>query len=272
MAPQKIPGPTGHSPKHHSINDGTSARTKSYPPGTISGLVSAAQHRIEDAIAWLQWQFAKLIVQELFLHCLRPQTSISEPAWKNAAKQLGVEVELIKAVAGVEAPRGPFDNVGRPTILYERQYFHRLTHGKYDKTHPRISAPTGGGYGKYRAQYAKLQEAYLIDTSAALQSVSWGKFQIMGQNYKQAGFKHVEEMVESMMMSEQNQLDAFVTFVNGDKAMRNALQNKAWAEFARRYNGTDYQKNHYDTKLKAAYEEEKKKSAAMAAAHSAPPH
>ena len=33
-----------------------------------------------------------------------------------------------------------------------------------------------------------------------------------------------------------------------------ALQKKEWASFAAKYNGKGYETNHYDAKLKAAYD------------------
>ena len=106
-----------------------------------------------------------------------------------AASQLNCEVAAIKAVAQTESPREAFqDFLGKkmPSILYERHYFKRLTGGKYNKSHPILSGPRGN-YGLYSAQYKKLLEAMSLDEEAALKSCSWGKFQIMGANYKNCG-------------------------------------------------------------------------------------
>ncbi|OOV89142.1 hypothetical protein MF4836_34345 [Pseudomonas sp. MF4836] len=47
-------------------------------------------------------------------------------------------------------------------------------------------------YGPYgRPQYERLITAYRLDEEAALQACSWGKFQIMGFNYRAAGFDSV---------------------------------------------------------------------------------
>ena len=198
-------------------------------------------------------------IKRLFDSCLNPDVNLTDEDYKTAAESLGVEVEIVRAVAKVESPRGPFDEEGHPTILFERHYFHDLTGGKFDKTNPKISNASSGGYGKFREQYGKLAEAYELNSSAALQSASWGKFQIMGKNYKAAGFASVEEMVASMMKSEKNQLTAFVSFIKSDAKMLSALKNKSWADFAKRYNGPKYAKNAYDTNLKAAYDEEVRK-------------
>lgn len=191
----------------------------------------------------------------LFRACLNPSLGVSDQEIAHAAKELGVEPEVIAAVSKVESPRGPFDTLGRPSILFERHYFHRLTSGAFDEKAPGISAKTAGGYGKYAAQYDRLEAAYKLSSTAALMSTSWGRFQIMGSNFKAAGYASPEHMVQSMMRSEAEQLRAFVRFVGSDKLMVKALKDHDWAEFAKRYNGPGYAKKDYDTKLKRAYEQ-----------------
>lgn len=72
-------------------------------------------------------------VESLFNSCRMPLTGIDEQAYEDAAKQLEVEMAVIKAVANVETKSSAFDKEGRPTILYERHYFHRLTQGRFSK-------------------------------------------------------------------------------------------------------------------------------------------
>ena len=132
-----------------------------------------------------------------------------------AASQLNCEVAAIKAVAQTESPRGAFqDFLGKkmPSILYERHYFKRLTGGKYNKSHPILSGPRGN-YGLYSAQYKKLLEAMSLDEEAALKSCSWGKFQIMGANYKNCGYSNVKEMIKELVKNEKIQLIQFVNFI-----------------------------------------------------------
>ncbi|MBW1252753.1 N-acetylmuramidase domain-containing protein [Pantoea allii] len=169
-----------------------------------------------------------------------------------AAKELGCEIAAIKSVVLTETPRGAFDENGRPTILYERHYFHRLTNGKYDSD-PEISNKNSGGYGKFSAQYGKLNKAIALDKNAALQSASWGAFQIMGENYRAAGFGSVNDFVKSME-TVQGQLDAFVNFIKNTPNLLPALQNKQWSTFARTYNGPKYRQNDYDNKLANNYQ------------------
>lgn len=193
-------------------------------------------------------------VSFLFRMCLGPQRGISEQDYAAAATQLSVDVAAIKSVAEVETSGAAFDDYGRPRILFERHYFHRLTHGRYDKRHPDISNSLAGGYGKFSAQYGKLEKAYLLDAVAALESASWGRFQIMGNNYRDAGFASVQEFVLALSRTEAAHLRAFASFVSANKALNKALQQKEWTAFAKAYNGKGYKKNDYDTKLKNAYD------------------
>ncbi len=155
-----------------------------------------------------------------------------------AAKTLGCEVRAIKAVSSVEAPHGGFLPDGRPTILFESHAFHKATNGQYDASHPGISTSSwvhnygeGGAY-----QYDRLEEAIALNRTAALSSASWGRYQIMGSNFTDAGYDTVEAFVADMCVSEAYQLDAFVAFLQNTGTDK-ALVAKDWREFARRYNG-----------------------------------
>ncbi len=60
--------------------------------------------------------------------------------------------------------------------------------------------------------------------------------------------------VDAMIGSQSNQLKAFVSFVGANNSMKKAIIAKDWATFARLYNGPDYAKNNYDTKMKNEYD------------------
>ena len=156
----------------------------------------------------------------------------------NAASNLGCKVSDIEAVDAVEAPRGGFLDDGRPTILFESHAFHTKTGGRYDASHPGLSTPSWvRNYGAAGAhQHDRLSEAIALDRAAALQSASWGKFQIMGANYAEAGYDSVEAFVADMCDSESHQLDAFVAFLQNTGADK-LLAAENWTAFARSYNG-----------------------------------
>lgn len=180
---------------------------------------------------------------------------VLQPAdYAQAAKSLGCEVEVIQAVVEQEAGiRGPWDEGGRPTILFERHKFSGHTKGRWDGTHPDISNPSWGGYGKFREQYSKLYRAATLDETAALKSASWGAFQILGENHVQAGHATLASFIDAMVRDVKAQLDAFVSFCGNDRRLKKALQEKDWTTFARIYNGPDYKKNAYDTAMAAIY-------------------
>ena len=56
-----------------------------------------------------------------------------------------------------------------------------------------------------------------------------------------------------MQNSEADQLNAFCEFIKSNNLIP-ALQNRNWAQFARAYNGPEYARNAYDTKLAEAYD------------------
>jgi hypothetical protein len=181
-------------------------------------------------------------------------TRLEEDNFVRAAQELQCEARAIKAVTAIESPVSPFDKIGRPTILFERHYFSKLTLRRYDGRFPDISNPVPGGYSFPEPdQYVRLQKAYALNTIAALKSASWGAFQIMGANHLQAGYATVDQFVRAMCQSVAQQLDAFVHMVKANPDLLHAIQTKDWAGFALHYNGPGYRKNQYDTKLAHAY-------------------
>lgn len=191
-------------------------------------------------------------------------TAPSQQAYACAAWALACEVAAIMAVAEVESgPYGPFLPTGEPVILYEPHIFSRLTRGAYDghtvKGGPAdgrvLSHPSWrpGTYGKMSAQHAALQEAAKLNRDAALQSCSWGMFQVLGVNYKRCGHETIQHLVTAAYADVESHLRMFVNFILSDAVMASALRMKNWPKFAERYNGTGYRANKYDEKMAAAY-------------------
>jgi N-acetylmuramidase len=190
--------------------------------------------------------------------------ALTDADFVNAATTLDCEVNAIKAVAFTETKRSPWDEVGRPAILFERHYFKDLTAGAYNTSHPDISGPQGA-YGKYSQQYPKLKRAAMLNEEVALKSASWGTFQIMGKNHVESGFSTVAAFVDAMINNEIDHLNAFVQFIMSGSGMHKALKKKQWATFASLYNGPDYKKNDYDTKMQTKYDELQRLSPSTAA-------
>jgi hypothetical protein len=181
---------------------------------------------------------------------------LSDADYAKVASDLGCEAAALKAVKTVEAAGNGFLSDGRPTILFEAHIFGKRTAYKFSKAHPKISTNKwdrslyGAGGSN---QYNRLAEAILLDRKAALESASWGLFQIMGFNYAAAGFTDVESYVRAMCQSELEHLRAFAGFVKANKTMHAALKKKDWTTFARLYNGPAFETNKYNSKLADAY-------------------
>lgn len=192
-------------------------------------------------------------------------TQLTDESYAHAAWFLRCDVPAIKAVAEVEAgSQGAFLKSGQPVILFEPHIFSRLTGGKHDGLTTRvlsdaqqypISYPKWrpGAYGPTSIQHERLDAAVAIDRSNALMSASWGLFQILGSNYRRAGFESIQEFVNGMMRDADSHLRAFVNFVASDAKIANALRAHDWQAFALRYNGPGYVSNKYDTKMAAAF-------------------
>jgi len=186
------------------------------------------------------------------------QLSVAD--YQRAADLLGVEVAAIRAVVKVEAAGHGFLPDGRPKILFERHWFWELTPLPVSKTRPDLSSYESGGYLGGTREWDRLNAAIQFDKLAALQSASWGLGQVMGFNYKVAGYSDVEIFVKAMHHSEGKQLDAMMTFIKNHPAMVSALRSHDWATFAKLYNGPDYRRNQYDTKLAQAFSDFKTKT------------
>ena len=179
---------------------------------------------------------------------------LTDSDFQAAAAELDCSVAAIRAVATIEAPKGAFLPDGRPTILFEAHHFSRLTHRRYDLTHPRISSPRWNRklYRNTVGEHVRLQEAAELDRNAALQSASWGAFQIMGFNYRDCGFPSVQAFVNAMYRSEAAQLRAFVKLVKA-WGLADELQRLDFEAFAYRYNGPRHAENNYAPRIAQAY-------------------
>jgi hypothetical protein len=188
---------------------------------------------------------------------------LTELDYKNAANSLGVDLPAIKAVASVESSGGGFLADGRPTIRYELHRFQAKTGRHFHYTHPHLSQPTlaaGNPYhnGKQQREYSLLYSAMLLRYNGvpmmpqAIESTSWGMFQIMGENWSSLGWPSARAFASDMYVSEGNHLSAFVKFVQ-NKGLGTALKTHDWASFAQGYNGPLYAMNNYDANLKQAF-------------------
>ncbi len=188
-------------------------------------------------------------------------TVLTDSDYKSAALWLGVPFAAVKAVATVESAGSGFLSDGRPKILFERHIMYRQLSDKLGKAqadalarkHPDIVNSETGGYIGGSKEHDRLGKAAEIDRECALQSASWGSFQIMGFHWKRLGYATVQAFINAMYKGEPDQLDAFSRFIKTDPALHRALKALNWADFANGYNGKAYAKNQYDKKMSDAY-------------------
>lgn len=172
--------------------------------------------------------------------------------YERAARDLGCTVAAVQAVAQVESAGGGFLRDSRPKILFERHIFHKRTGGRHSARNSDVSWPQRGGYLGGAREYERLRQAIALDRQAALESASWGKFQLMGFNCASAGHADVESFVRAVVSGEPAQLAGFVAFIKINK-LDDELVRRDWAGFARGYNGPDFAENRYDRKMADAY-------------------
>lgn len=172
--------------------------------------------------------------------------------YARAARDLGCSVAALRAVASVESAGGGFLPDGRPKILFERHVFHRRTKGRFSAAHPNISHIERGGYLGGVREYDRLRRAIALDRKAALESASWGKFQLMGFNHQAAGHSSIDGFVSAIKSGEPAQLDGFVTFIRS-RGLDDELRRQDWTAFARGYNGPAFAENAYDRRMAAAF-------------------
>ena len=180
--------------------------------------------------------------------------SLTADAYQRAADALGCRREVVQAVAEVESlGRCYLPTSGRVVILFEAHVFSRLTGHRFDAAHPSISSAKRNRmlYRGGDAEYPRLEEALQLDPDAALQSASWGGFQIMGFNAVKAGFANAHHMAFAMQEKEQRHLDAFVSFIRSE-GLADALVRSDFDAFALGYNGPAYRENRYPQRMRAA--------------------
>jgi hypothetical protein len=187
-----------------------------------------------------------------------PALPLSDGDVSLVAGYLGCHLAALRAVIAVESRAKAFGPDGRPIILYEPHIFWReLGAGvNRDKAVKSGLAYKKRGTKPYKktqaARYKWLEKAIEIDETAALCSCSWGIGQVMGFNYGSCGFSTVQNFVEAMTKSEGAQLYAMARFIVSNR-LQEKLKTQDWSGFARVYNGKDYAKDGYHTKLKNAY-------------------
>lgn len=184
--------------------------------------------------------------------------AITEADIQAAADKLGVTPAHIRMVRAVESGGKSFDDAGRPVILFEPHVFHKRTGGEWSPSSFSYAAWGARPYPKgYDGRWAQMGEAAAHNEAAALESASWGLFQIMGYHWRALGYASVQDFAKAMTKSEGAHLDALVRFIVANGlvgALRKCRAGDAEScrDFAAGYNGSGYVRNSYHIKLARA--------------------
>jgi hypothetical protein len=197
---------------------------------------------------------------------------ITDEQFQLAATKLKCDISDIKAVYEVETQGKGFLPDGRLKILFEgHQFWRLLKKGGFNplaisQGHENILYPhydrtqyKGGAH-----EWDRMSEAIAlckergIPIWIALDSASYGAFQIMGFNHNLAGFPTSQEMITFMnSQGESGQLTCFVNYILAT-GLDLPLRKNDWPVYANSYNGPGYRGNpltvndDYDHKLAIA--------------------
>lgn len=182
----------------------------------------------------------------------RPLDDIDLP---RLGHRIGVGEDEIHAVIDVEASGGAWDARGRPKMLFEPHRFYKNL-GQGAKRDAAVAAglayPSWGEKPYPKDSYPVLQKAMAIDETAALKSASWGLGQVLGENHVMVGHDTVQSMVVALLDDSDVHLEQMVAFILAAR-LDGKLRAHDWSGFARGYNGPQYAKHGYHTRLAAAY-------------------
>ncbi len=179
------------------------------------------------------------------------------------ARENGIHPAALLAVKLVESgTKSGFLDSGKPQILFEGHVFYKylkanvksLDMNKLCAQYPNIVYPKWNK-SKYlggEKEWTRLEQARQINVKYAKYAASWGMFQVMGFNYKTCGCKTINEFVEKMCASQEQQLLLTLNFLKNSNLIV-PLQKRQWATFAKGYNGPGFAQNKYHIKLQAAY-------------------
>lgn len=201
------------------------------------------------------------------------------PTIEKKATEAGIEPAMLKAFTivegrSVDVQDGIEDGFvdGRPMILTERHKFYKHLKSDPKKLKQAVAASlanqTMGGYPKTQSEaYARLEKMRAIDDTAALQSISMGIYQVLGENFAMCKYPTVQSMWAAAQTLT-GQVDMGVRFLKA-AGLLDEMKRHDFKGLARGYNGPSYAQFHYDEKLAAAYEEFGGSKATLVAA--APP-
>ncbi|QVD49203.1 peptidoglycan hydrolase [Xanthomonas phage vB_XciM_LucasX] len=180
---------------------------------------------------------------------------------------------MVHALAMKETNGAAFLSDGRTKILFERHQFYKrfpivrkpgqtqagllAERNTIAAANPDICNATRGGYKGGAAEYDRLARAQKFSDTAALESASWGQFQVMGFNAVPIGYPTVQEFARLMQQGVDQHLIALCRFIQATPKALKGIRTQDFAMLAGAYNGPAYHENKYDTDLKKYFDQVK---------------
>lgn len=166
-----------------------------------------------------------------------------------------IDKNVLKAFIEVESGGKGFTDSGKLIIQFEPAWFRKKA----------PFAPTGlWSVNKVDIQskeWEAFNNAFAIDSNAAMLSTSIGLPQIMGFHWARLGYSSVGAMWDDFKSGIKSQIEALIKFIETDGRLQAAINNKDWHMIAYIYNGSGYAelahrigREPYNISLKNAYE------------------
>lgn len=198
---------------------------------------------------------------------------ITDAQFLEAANTLKCGIAAIKTVYQIEAAGQGYLTDGRVKILFEGHRFWKslnkvgfndnklttIANLSFDNTNVLYKNWDKSKYKGGVKEWIRMSVAiaickdFKVDPEIALDSASYGSFQIMGENSKLCDYNTAHEMLAAYNTGgEAEQLKSFCKFVINSN-LGDELRAHNWTGFAKGYNGTGYRENKYDIKMAALY-------------------
>lgn len=168
---------------------------------------------------------------------------ITKKEYQKLASDFKISVSKVMSIDSTESNGEGFDpKTSKIKIQFEPHYFKRISRlitGLWSFNKVDVQSKEWGAFN----------DAFQKNKTAAMESTSIGRMQVMGEHWKRLGFKSVHEMWDFAKKSESNQLWLGLKFIETDKRLYNAVKIWDCKTVALLYNGKNYWIKGYDKKL-----------------------